>query len=111
MNIIKSTFFNKQFKKLIKKFPKLVYDLEDFKNNINLEPYSDLWNWAFKFRIKNSSIPTGKSGGFRIIVLFLNANTAIPLYIYSKTQIENILKNEILDAKAIVLEELKNKRK
>ncbi len=109
MNIIRTKFFNSQFNKLKRKFPKIVNDIDIFERNINIEPYSDLWNWVYKFRIKNSSIPIWKRGWFRVIILFLNKDNAIPLYIYSKNDLENIFFQDIIKAKKIILNELKNK--
>jgi mRNA-degrading endonuclease RelE of RelBE toxin-antitoxin system len=106
MNIIKTNFFNSQFNKLKKKFPKILNDLDFFEKNIQFEPYSNLWNWIYKFRIKNSSIPTWKRSWFRIIILFLDKNNIIPLYIYSKNEIENIFIDDIIKAKEIILKEL-----
>jgi len=110
MNIIQTKFFNNQFEKLRKKYPRILNDFDIFKNNINLEPFSDLWNWVFKYRMKNSSIPTWKRWGFRIIILFLDKNNIVPLFIYSKTEIENILSNDIIKAKEIILKELVTKK-
>ena len=109
MNIIKSNFFNSQFEKLKKKYPKIINDLDIFEKNIQLEPFSDLWNNTYKFRIKNSSIPTWKRWWFRIIILFLNKNNIIPLFIYSKTEKSNISAKEIINAKKIILKEIQNK--
>lgn len=52
----------------------------------------------FKIRQKNSSTNTGKSGGFRIIYYqMLEENVALMLIIYSKTEQNNISKEEILE--------------
>ena len=107
MNIIQTKFFNNQFEKLRKKFPKILNDFDVFQKNIDLEPFSDLWNWVFKYRLKNSSIPTWKRSGFRIIVLHLDKNNIIPLFIYSKNEIENKTPEEIIKGKEKLLEELK----
>lgn len=51
----------------------------------------------FKIRQRNSSTNTGKSGGFRIIYYqMLENNMVIMLTIYSKTEQDNISKEEIL---------------
>lgn len=106
MNIIKTNYFLKQLENLKKKFPKIQSDLDNFWNHIEKEAYSDLWNWVFKYRIRNSSIPVWKRSGFRIIVLFLNKNNCIPLIIYSKNQLENISSLMIIKAKEEILKEL-----
>jgi len=109
MNIIKTDFFQQQFDKLKRKYPKMLGDYSAFVKNIKLEPFSNLWNNVYKFRIKNSSIPTWKRWWFRIIILFLDLENIIPLFIYSKTEKENVNMQEILNAKKIILKELQEK--
>ena len=106
MNIIKTKFFIKQIEDLKKKFPKIYIDIDNFEFSLHSEPFSDLWNWVLKFRIRNSSIPVGKRSWFRLIVLFLDETNYIPLIIYSKNQIENVSSSDIIKAKEEVLKEL-----
>ena len=106
MNIIKSKFFNWQFNKLKKKYPKIINDIDLFENNIDIEPYSDLWNDTYKFRVKNSSVPVWKRWWFRIIIFFIDKANIIPLYIYSKNEKENVSYNDIIKAKQTILDEL-----
>ena len=111
MNIIQNEFFNSQFEKLRKRFPKILSDFDIFVKNIEIEPFSKLWNWLYKYRIKNSSIPTWKRSGFRIIILHLDDNNIIiPIFIYSKNEIENKSSKEIINAKNIILKELMSKK-
>jgi len=57
-----------------------------------------LGNSCYKIRVSNSSIPTGKSGGFRVITYFVdNENNLYLLSIYSKTEKEAISDSELLD--------------
>ena len=60
--------FEKDVKKLKKKFPKIKSDLVNFVNQLLLNPKMgiDLGENIFKVRIPNSSIPTGKSGGLEL---------------------------------------------
>ncbi len=109
MNIIKTHYFLKQLNNLKKKFFKIEGDLDDFESSIKSESFSDLWNWVYKFRIKNSSIPVWKRWWFRLIVLFLDKNNCIPLLIYSKNQLENISSTDIIKSKEEVLKELQKK--
>lgn len=51
----------------------------------------------FKKRIKNSSIPTGKSGGFRVIIYKQVEDKIILISIYSKTEKENLSDEELSD--------------
>jgi len=47
-------------------------------------------------RLANSSIPTGKSGGFRIITYFVDNKDVIRLLIiYAKTEKDNISDSEL----------------
>ena len=55
-----------------------------------------LGNDCYKIRIANSSIPTGKSGGFRVITFVkIEQEKIILLTIYSKTEKENISDDEL----------------
>lgn len=108
MNIIKTKYFLKQLNNLKKKFPKINNDLDNFESSINFEPFSDLWNWVYKFRLKNSSIPVWKRSWFRLLVLFLDKNNILPLIIYSKNNTENISSYDIIRAKEEVLNEITN---
>ncbi|MDP2104059.1 MAG: type II toxin-antitoxin system RelE/ParE family toxin, partial [Candidatus Gracilibacteria bacterium] len=59
----------------------------------------------FKYRIKNSSIPTGKRGGFRMIIK-IHGDKILPILIYSKTIKENVSDNEIIHALEKIFQEL-----
>ena len=92
-----SQTFLKEAKKLAKKFKKLKEDLQVAIKEI--EEQNDfgvfLGSNLYKKRIKNSSIPTGKRGGFRVI-LFLKTDTEIILLtIYSKTDIETLSDDDL----------------
>ena len=99
--------FEKDVKKLKKKFPKIKNDLVDFINELSLNPELgiNLGETIFKVRILNSSIPTGKSGGFRIITYYKTNDTLYLVTIYSKTEQDTILTDKL---KKIVQEEIRN---
>ena len=61
--------FEKDVKKLQKRFPKIKNDLVRLIDDLSLKPKmgTHLGGNIFKIRIPNSSTPTGKSGGFRVI--------------------------------------------
>lgn len=105
MKFIKTKFFHSQILELSKKYKFLINDLSYFENNINSEPFSDLWNNIFKYRIRNSSIPTWKRWWFRIIIK-KHWNNILPIIIYSKTNKENVNDKEIINALKIIFEEL-----
>ena len=90
--------FEKELKQLAKKYRKIANDLAIFKQEILKSPTlgTPLGNNCYKVRIPNSSIPTGKSGGFRVITLIkIEKDTIILLTIYSKTQKEDISDDEL----------------
>jgi mRNA-degrading endonuclease RelE of RelBE toxin-antitoxin system len=90
--------FEKELKQLSKKYKKIKDDLRLFKKEILNNPTlgTFLGNDCYKVRVPNSSIPTGKSGGFRIITLVKIQNDKIVLLtIYSKTEKENISNDEL----------------
>jgi hypothetical protein len=91
--------FLKEAKQLSKKFKRLKTDLKDVINEI--ENKNDVgvslgYN-LFKKRVRNSSIPTGKSGGFRIIIYQQLQNRTIFISIYSKTEKESINDQELIE--------------
>ena len=93
-----SKTFEKELKKLAKKYKKISKDLVKFKKEILKNPTlgTPLGNNCYKVRIANSSIPTGKSGGFRVItVVKIEKEKIILLTIYSKTEKEDINENEL----------------
>ena len=99
--------FFKEVKHLFKKYKLLKSDLKEAINEI--ENKKDLGiplgDNLFKKRVQNSSITTGKSGGFRVIIYEVIENKIVLISIYSKTQ-KDTLNNEEL--KIILKEYMKN---
>ena len=90
--------FEKDLKKLAKKYKRIKADLKLFQQEIFKNPTlgTPLGNDCYKIRVANSSIPTGKSGGFRIITLVkIEKEKIILLTIYSKSDKENITDSEL----------------
>lgn len=91
--------FLKEAKQLSKKFKLLKADLQhaideiETKNDVGISLGYNL----FKKRVRNSSIPTGKSGGFRIIIYQQLQNTTVLISIYSKTEKESVSDQELID--------------
>jgi len=85
--------FEKDVKKLKKKFPKIKNDLVKSINELSSNPELgiNLGENIFKVRIQNSSIPAGKSGGFRIITYYKKDDILYLVTIYSKTEQDTIL--------------------
>jgi hypothetical protein len=89
--------FLKEVKQLSKKFKLLKSDLKQAVDEIEIK--NDLGVYLgfnlFKKRVKNSSIPTGKSGGFRIIIYQQIESRVVLISIYSKTEKENLTDEEL----------------
>ncbi|MCH2189281.1 hypothetical protein MK079_05650 [Candidatus Gracilibacteria bacterium] len=106
MKFIITPFFLNQVQKLEKKYINISKDLESFEKNIESESsFSRLGKGLFKYRIKNSSIPVGKRGGFRIIVKVLDGKY-LPLIIFPKTEKDNVKDIEIIQAFEAVIQQI-----
>ena len=93
LNIKSLGCFDKDVKRLFKKYKQLPNDLKVLNNELLENPKSgiELGNGCYKIRLANSSIPTGKSGGFRIIYYHIDTNENLYLMsMYSKSELENI---------------------
>jgi len=100
LKIIPTPEFVKQVKKLAKSYKQIAKDLESLKQRLLKNPKSgiELGNKCFKIRLANSSIPTGKSGGFRVITYYFDKKNIVRLLlIYSKTEKENISDRELIE--------------
>jgi hypothetical protein len=90
--------FQKDVKHLKKRYKLIKNDISLLVSELKKNPYNgtSLGDGIFKIRVPNSSIPTGKSGGFRAISLVKIKDEKIQLLtIYSKTDRENILEKEL----------------
>jgi mRNA-degrading endonuclease RelE of RelBE toxin-antitoxin system len=90
--IIPTPQFVKSVKKLSKKYKQIKNDLQDLQKELvdGTDSSIELGNGCYKLRLKNSSIPTGKRGGFRVIYYTKIKEKIYLLEIYSKSDIENI---------------------
>ena len=97
--------FEKDVEKLKKRFPKIKKDLLNLMNELSFNPEKgvNLGDNIFKIRIPNSSIPIGKSGGFRVITYYKKDDILYFITIYSKTDQDNILTEKL---KEIIKSEL-----
>ncbi|MEA3492141.1 MAG: hypothetical protein U9R27_09600 [Campylobacterota bacterium] len=99
-NLVVLPTFSIKLKKLAKKYKKVKIDFQDLKKELILNPKSGiaLQHNCYKTRVSNSSIPAGKSGGFRVVYYFIDkSNNIFLMTIYSKTQKENLSENELLE--------------
>ncbi len=96
--ILATQRFAKDLKNLAKKYKKIKNDYESLLDRLEKAPYlgTPIGHDCYKIRVAKSSIPTGKSGGFRVIALVkIEKERVILLTIYSKTQKDNISDDEI----------------
>ena len=92
--------FKKDFKKLAKKYRHIKTDIEEVIVLLKENPKLGiaLQHSCYKIRVPNSSTPTGKSGGFRVIYYFIDKQNQLYLMnIYSKTQKDNISDKALLE--------------
>ncbi len=91
--------FAKAVKNLHKKYRLILKDLELFEQELASGEAKavELGKNCYKARLQNSSIPTGKSGGFRVIYFYKKETTIYLLSMYSKTDIENIYEARLLE--------------
>ena len=99
-NVIAIPKFEKELKRLAKKYPSLKFEYIDFVKSLTHLPIqgTQLGNNCYKIRIAISSKGKGKSGGARIITHVKVSNeTVFLLSIYDKSETETILDREILE--------------
>jgi hypothetical protein len=90
--------FDKQLKRLSKKYPSLKAEYIVLLDSLEIEPAqgSPLGNNCFKIRMAMASKGKGKSGGARVIVHVLVTDAAVYLLdIYDKSDKENITDKEL----------------
>ena len=100
LNIISLDAFNKDIKRLLKKYKQITNDLKILKDTLVKNPKQgvELERNCFKIRLVNSSIPTGKRSGFRVIYYYLDQqNNLFLMSIYSKSELENISDEKIIE--------------
>ena len=93
MNFEVSTEFEKSLKRLSKKYPSLKADYLAFLNELEKNPMTgnEIFPNCRKARIAIKSKGKGKSGGGRIIFYFeIDENNIILLFVYDKSEIENV---------------------
>lgn len=99
--------FLKEAKQLSKKYKLLKIDLKKAVQEIEKDDLGVALGFnLFKKRVQNSSIPTGKSGGFRVIIYQQIEDKIVLISIYSKTQKESLSDEEL----RIILKEFMENR-
>ncbi len=97
-DIVTTRRFEKEIKKLVKKFPSLKSEFGSLISDLNLNPSmgTSLGNDCYKIRIGISSKGKGKSGGARVITyLYLSGKTVYLLSIYDKSEKEDLRSGEL----------------
>lgn len=90
--------FLKEAKELNKKYKLLKEDLKTAVDELkNGDLGTPLGANLYKKRVKNSSIPTGKSGGYRVIIYQEIASKLILISIYSKREKDSLSDLELED--------------
>ena len=99
-NVKTISVFDRQAKRLAKKFPSLKKELQTLVNELkeDLLKGKPIGHDCQKVRLSMASKGKGKSGGARVIahIVFKNS-TAYLLSIYDKSELENLTENEILE--------------
>ena len=97
-NIIPTHKFEKEIKRLIKKFPSLKKEYADLITKLKNNPTTGrpLGNDCYKIRIAIASKNKGKSGGARLITYVVIDDTGVFLLtIYDKYELDNIYDKEL----------------
>lgn len=92
--------FKRRFKKLKKRYRQIKQDIQPLINELeqgNLigNQITGVSQIIYKARAKNSDIPTGKSGGYRLIYQVVSGEIILLLIIYAKSDQTNISASEI----------------
>ncbi|HEY8783042.1 MAG TPA: type II toxin-antitoxin system RelE/ParE family toxin [Mucilaginibacter sp.] len=92
--------FEKELKRLAKKFPSVKADFSQLLKSLHEDPSqgTPLGNECYKVRMAISSKGKGKSGGARIVTCFkIIYGTVFLLAIFDKSEKENISDKELSD--------------
>lgn len=98
-NIKTISVFERQVKRLVKKFPSIKKEIQELIKELKQEPEkgTSIGNNCYKIRLSIASKGKGKSGGARVIIhVVLKDGIVYLLSIYDKSELENLTDNEIL---------------
>jgi mRNA-degrading endonuclease RelE of RelBE toxin-antitoxin system len=95
--------FKRRFKDLSKRYRKIQTDIKPIVDVLQCgeiigDRIAGIDFVVFKVRARNSDIPTGKSGGYRVIYQLVSPECIYLLLIYAKSDREDITLAEIEDA-------------
>ena len=92
--------FDKQLKRLSKKYPSLKKEFETLIDTLEQNPIqgTSLGNRCYKIRLSIASKGKGKSGGSRVITnVMIEDSTVYLIAIYDKSEKENLTDDELND--------------
>ncbi len=92
LTIISLETFTKDVKRLHKKYKNISHDLKNLRQTLSHDQKAgvELGKNCFKIRVPNSSIPTGKRGGFRVVYYYHDGEYIYLMTMYAKSDLENI---------------------
>ncbi|MEQ1732313.1 MAG: hypothetical protein ABL940_01490 [Bacteroidia bacterium] len=97
-NVLPTFLFEKELKRLVKKFPSLKNEYKELINEIELNPETGtlISNNCYKIRLAISSKGKGKRGGARVITyVYIATQSVYLLTIYDKSEKEDLKPNEL----------------
>jgi mRNA-degrading endonuclease RelE of RelBE toxin-antitoxin system len=99
-SIILLNSFEKELKKLVKKYPSLKQDYAKLLDEMEANPKlgTPIGKNCYKIRLSITSKGKGKSGGARVIthlIISINSETLYLLKIYDKGELDNISEAEL----------------
>lgn len=102
--------FKRRFKSLAKRYRQIQQDLQPLITQLEAGDFSGdqisgVEHTLFKVRLKNSDIPVGKSGGYRVIYQVLSPNSVLLLLIYAKSDQADVTTADIEKAVAEAINE------
>jgi len=100
LTIISLPNFAREVKALHKRYRKIGEDLSKLRSQLIADPKAGvpIGDHCYKIRLANRSVPTGKSGGFRVVYYYLDGHEDLYLIsIDSKSDLENISDTKITD--------------
>jgi mRNA-degrading endonuclease RelE of RelBE toxin-antitoxin system len=101
VDIIAALEFQRRLRTLAKKYPQIRRDLEPVLAQLQVgnfvgDQIQGVKYTVFKERIRNSDIPTGKRGGYRLIYQLLSPTVVVLLLIYPKSDQADVPAKEIV---------------
>jgi mRNA-degrading endonuclease RelE of RelBE toxin-antitoxin system len=98
-----SPLFLKRLKSLAKRYRQVERDIQPIieelqSGNFLGEQVTKTGYTIFKVRAKNSDVPVGKSGGYRLIYQIVSPQVVVLLLIYAKSEQSDVTVEEIVEA-------------